>query len=57
MAFDPTIVNFDLIPDTQPMVSETWDPKPTSLLQAIEELLCKAFGDDEETIANSLRGL
>jgi hypothetical protein len=57
MAFNPTIVTRDSIPDAQPIVSETWQPKTTNLLQVIEELLSKAFGNDEETIANSLRGL
>jgi hypothetical protein len=57
MAFNPTIVKLDSIPDAQPIASETWQPKTTNLLQVIEELLCKAFGNDEETIANSLRGL
>jgi hypothetical protein len=57
MAANPTMANLNLIPNGQQIVSETSEPKPTSLLQRIEVVLGKAFGDDEQTIANSLRGL
>jgi len=57
MAYDRTIVNSDLIPDVRQIVLKTCEPKPASLLQRIEVLLRKAFGDNEVTIANSLRGL
>jgi hypothetical protein len=56
MAANPTIANLNLIPDAQHIVSEASEPKLTSLLARIEEALRKAFGDDEQTIANSLRG-
>ena len=57
MAANPAIANPNSIPDAQQAVSEVSKPEPTSLLQRLEVLLRKAFGDDEETIANSLRGL
>jgi hypothetical protein len=57
MAANPSIAYTNLIPDSEQTVSETSRPKLTSLLQRIEEVLRKAFGDDEETIKNSLRGL
>jgi len=56
MAANPTIANLNSIPDAQQIISETSEPKPTSLLARIEEGLRRAFGDDEQTIANSLRG-
>lgn len=56
MAANPAIANHNLILDAQQAVTEVSKLKPTSLLQRIEVLLRKAFGDDEETIANSLRG-
>jgi hypothetical protein len=52
-----SIVTSNLIPEAQQTVSETSKLKPGSLLQRIEAVLEKAFGEDEETIANSLRGL
>ena len=57
MAANPSIVNPNLIPDSGQTVSETIKRELTSLLERSEEVLRKAFGDDEETIANSLRGL
>ena len=57
MAANPTIANLNSIPDAQQIISETSEPKPTSLLERSEEALRKAFGGDEQTIANSLRGL
>jgi hypothetical protein len=57
MAANPTIANLNSIPDVQQIVAETSEPKPTSLLERSEEVLRKAFGGDEQTIANSLRGL
>jgi len=52
-----TIADLNLTLDAPQIVSEASASKPTGLLQRIEELLSKAFGKDEETIANSLRGL
>jgi len=56
---NPSVANPNLIPDTQRQqsVSKTSELKPTTLLERGEEALRRAFGDDEETIANSLRGL
>jgi len=54
MAANPSITVPNLIPDTQQAETR---PKPMGLLQRIEAFLDTAFGDDEETIANSLRGL
>jgi hypothetical protein len=56
MAANPSIANPNYIPDTKRTVAET-RPKLTGLLERSEEVLRKAFGDDEETIKNSLRGL
>jgi len=56
MAANPSIANLSLIQDAQQTVSESSRLKPTSLLERAEEILRKAFGDDEETTANSLRG-
>jgi hypothetical protein len=57
MAANPSIANPSLIPDTEQTVLARDEVRPTTLLQRSEELLRKAFGDNEETIANSLRGL
>jgi len=57
MAANPMIANLNSIPDAQQIVAENSEPKPTSLLERSEEVLRKAFGGDEQTIANSLRGL
>jgi hypothetical protein len=56
VAVNPTIANLNLIRDAQHIVPETSDPRRTRLLARIEKALRKAFGDDEQTIANSLRG-
>jgi hypothetical protein len=57
MAANPSMANPNLIPDTQQIVSNTSELKTTTLLERCEEALRRAFGDDEEAIANSLRGL
>jgi len=57
MAANPTIANPNLIPDAQQTASESCQRRLRSLLQRIDVLLSRAFGDDEQTIANSLRGL
>jgi hypothetical protein len=57
MAANPSIANLRVIPNVLQIGTETSELKPTSLLQRIEVVLRKAFGEDEETIANSLRGL
>jgi len=57
MSADLSIANLNLIPAAEEIVSETSKPKLTTLLKRSEEVLRKALGDDEETIANSLRGL
>jgi len=56
MAANP-MVSPNLIPDAEQTVSETSRSKLLSLLERSEEVLRKAFGDNEQTIANSLRGL
>ena len=56
MAANTTIVKSNLIPYAQ-IVLEPCEPTPTGLLQRIEALLRKAFGDDEVIIASSHRGL
>jgi len=57
MTTNATIADLDLTLDAQQIVLETSKLKPTSLLERCEELFRKAFGEDEETIANSVRGL
>jgi hypothetical protein len=57
MAANPSIANLNCVPDTEQAVSESNKPKQESLLERIEASLCKYFGEDEETILNSLRGL
>ncbi|HXZ33114.1 MAG TPA: hypothetical protein VEH30_12615 [Terriglobales bacterium] len=57
MAAIPNMANPYFFLDAEPTVSEERDVKPTTLLERSEELLRKAFGDAEETIASSLRGL
>lgn len=54
MAANTTIGIANLIPDAQ-AVAESSKPKLESLLERIEAALCKYFGEDEETILNSLR--
>jgi hypothetical protein len=54
MAAKPNIADPNLIPETEQAVSED---KQASLLERAEEVLRKCFGEDERTIANSLRGL
>ncbi len=57
MAANPSIANPSLISGTEQAVSESSKQKLGTLLERSEEVLRKAFGDDQETIANSLRGL
>jgi len=56
MSANPSIDNLSLMLDAQQTASESRQLRLTSLLQRIEVLLSRAFGDDEQTIANSLRG-
>jgi len=56
MSADPSIANLSLILDAQQTASESRQLRLTSVLQRIEALLSRAFGDDEQTVANSLRG-
>ena len=56
MSANPSIDNLSLVLDAQQTASESRQLRLTSLLQRIEALLSRAFGDDEQTIANSLRG-
>jgi hypothetical protein len=56
MAANPSIANLNLSMNAPKTVSEPGEMTHTSLLQRIEMVLRKAFGDDEETITNSLRG-
>jgi hypothetical protein len=55
MAANPSVAILNQIPETEQAVSN--DEKLMSLLKRIEAALCKYFGEDEETILNSLRGL
>jgi hypothetical protein len=61
MAANPSIPAPRVIVNAQQLRSETREPKSGSLGQRIEAFLDKAFeyafGDDETTIRNSLRGL
>ena len=57
MAANPSIANVCLIPDSEQAIPEGGEPKLKSLLTRGEEMLRRAFGDDEKTVANSLRGL
>lgn len=57
MATNPSIAHSSFIPDAEQTVSESSKPKLETLLERCEEVLRRAFGDDEQTIANSLRGL
>jgi len=56
MAANPSIANLNLIATAEQTFSEPSKLKPTSLLERCEEVLDKAFGGNEETIANCLRG-
>ncbi|HTS56499.1 MAG TPA: hypothetical protein VMH03_03050 [Terriglobales bacterium] len=56
-AVDSAITYPSFIPGAQQSLSETQQQKLTSLGQRMEMLLSKCFGKDEETVANSLRGL
>jgi hypothetical protein len=55
MAANPSVAILNQIPEKEQAVSN--DEKLMSLLKRIEAALCKYFGEDEETILNSLRGL
>jgi hypothetical protein len=57
MAANPSIANPNFIPDVEQTDSEDRNLTQTTVLEHAEEILRKAFGDTEETIANSLRGL
>jgi hypothetical protein len=57
MAANPSIANPALVPDSGQAVSDRSKPKLKTLLERSEEILRKALGDDEKTVANSLRGL
>jgi hypothetical protein len=57
MAANPSIANPSLIPDTEQAISGSGKTKLETLLERIEAALCRYFGEDEETILNSLRGL
>jgi hypothetical protein len=57
MAANPSIAYPNNVPDTEQAVSGESRSNWESLLERSEEVLRKAFGDDEKTIANSLRGL
>jgi hypothetical protein len=57
MAANPSIANAGLNADSRRTVAEKDKSKLEILLERSEEVLRKALGDDEETIANSLRGL
>jgi len=57
MAANPSIAHPGLVPDSGQTVSDRSKPKLKTLLERSEEMLRKALGDDEKTVANSLRGL
>lgn len=57
MAANPSIANPSLITDNEQIVPESGEPKVETLPERIEKALCRYFGEDEETILNSLRGL
>jgi hypothetical protein len=57
MAANPSIANPNVIPDTEEVLSECSEPRLKTLLERIEAALCRYFGEDEETIRHSLRGL
>jgi hypothetical protein len=57
MAANPTIADPNFIPDVEQAGSEDRTLTQTTVLEHTEEILRKAVGDTEETIANSLRGL
>jgi len=57
MAANTSIANPRVIPDSGWAVSQASKPKLKTLLERTEEMLRRAFGDDEKTVANSLRGL
>ncbi len=63
MAANPSIANPSIIPDKEQSADreqsafEGGQLNSAGLLERAEEELRKAFGDDEKTIANSLRGL
>jgi hypothetical protein len=57
MAANPSIANPNFIPFVEQTDSEDRNLTQTTVLEHAEEILRKAFGDTEETIANSLRGL
>ena len=60
MAVNPSITIPNLIPSSQQAETRKISPMrllQMRLLQRIEPLLDNAFGDSEENIANSLRGL
>jgi hypothetical protein len=52
-----TIANSSLIPDIEQTVSVGGKEKLGTMLARMEAALRKYFGEDEETILNSLRGL
>jgi hypothetical protein len=56
-AMDSATTYPSFIPEAEQSLSETRQQKLTSLGQRVEMLLRRCFGEDEETIANSLRGL
>jgi hypothetical protein len=57
MAANAKIAYPSFVPDPEQAVSASRTQKLVSLLKRIEAALCKYFGEDEETIVNSLRGL
>jgi hypothetical protein len=52
-----TIANPTLILDIEQTVSVSGKERLETKLARIEAALCRYFGEDEETILNSLRGL
>jgi hypothetical protein len=52
-----TIANPSLIPDIEQTVSVTGKERLETMLARIEAALCRYFGEDEETVLKTLRGL
>lgn len=56
MVTRPIIANAGVIPQVKQIVIQESESKPKSWLQRLELILRRAFGEDEEIIASSLRG-
>jgi hypothetical protein len=57
MVTRPIAANAGMISQVKSVVIQGSEAKPKSWLQRLELILRRAFGEDEEIIASSLRGL